>query len=378
MFNRSATVDAPGMGATVVHDIDELGRLADINLARTWGALGRASGAAIGESESAVFVATGIPAAFFNGVYATGPVADPDAVVRDAIAFMTEQQVPWLLGEGVDDALLDAGRRVGLTDAGGPQGMALDSIGASPELPGGLDIVVVRDHAAGATFRDLTARGFEMPPEFADRLASDATLAAPGIVPVLGTVDGEPVSIALVFVTGTTAGIYNVATPAEHRRRGYGAALTWAAIQEGARLGCDHAVLQASELGAPVYRSMAFRRHRPVRATRRSTGRHSVRRTQMFTGGATSTVTRDRELDDTPLMIPQSRTTIHVGQGVRPVGLEFTVTRHSRRSGVRVQTTVRRVQMSTPRRSASHSSSESTSGSCSASRQAMTTRWAPS
>lgn len=81
----------------------------------------------------------------------------------------------------------------------------------------------------------------------ADRLASDATLAAPGVVAVLGSVEGEPVSIALVSVAGTTAGIYNVATPAEYRRRGYGAALTWAAIEDGARLGCHHALPQASE-----------------------------------------------------------------------------------------------------------------------------------
>jgi predicted acetyltransferase len=49
-----------------------------------------------------------------------------------------------------------------------------------------------------------------------------------------------------------------VATPPEHRRRGYGAAVTWAAIEEGRRQGCDHAALQASELGAPIYRSMGF------------------------------------------------------------------------------------------------------------------------
>jgi predicted acetyltransferase len=75
---------------------------------------------------------------------------------------------------------------------------------------------------------------------------------------VVGWIDATPVSCAMVVVTGATAGIYNVATPPEHRRRGYGAAVTWAAIEEGRRSGCDHAALQASELGAPVYRSMGF------------------------------------------------------------------------------------------------------------------------
>ena len=64
---------------------EELGRLADANLAQTWEMIGRAMGAAVGQAESAVFVSTGFQAAFFNGVYATAPVLDPDAVIRDAI-----------------------------------------------------------------------------------------------------------------------------------------------------------------------------------------------------------------------------------------------------------------------------------------------------
>jgi GNAT superfamily N-acetyltransferase len=247
-------------GGIVVDDVQELGRLADVNLAQTWALLARLMGVPVGRAESAVFVATGLDAAFFNGVYVAGPTHDPDAVVRDAIAFMSEQGVPWLLWvrEGVDDELLAAGRRAGLTDAGGPPAMALASIGAPPEPPAELDVVVIDGPAGVDTFRDVTARGFEMPIDFTTRLVSEATLADPGIAAVLGTVAGEPVSVALVSVTGATAGIYMVATPDQHRRRGYGAAMTWAAIREGARLGCDHVILQASELGAPVYRDMGF------------------------------------------------------------------------------------------------------------------------
>lgn len=244
----------------MVDNAEELGRLADANMARTWTMLARAMGVATGRADSVVLVATGLEAAFFNCAYATGPVRDPDAVVRDAIAFMAEQRVPWLLWvrEGVDDELLAAGRRAGLTDAGGPPAMALASIGPSPEPPAELEIEVINTPAGIAIFRELSAQAFEMPIDFTTRLFSEATFADPGIGAVLGTVAGEPVSVAQMCVTGTTAGIYMVATPAEHRRRGYGAAVTWAAISEGARRGCDHAILQASELGAPVYRAMGF------------------------------------------------------------------------------------------------------------------------
>jgi hypothetical protein len=42
------------------------------------------------------------------------------------------------------------------------------------------------------------------------------------------------------------------------RRRGYGEALTWAAVAGGQRAGCTIASLQASALGKPVYARMGF------------------------------------------------------------------------------------------------------------------------
>jgi GNAT superfamily N-acetyltransferase len=241
-------------------DSTELGRLADVNLAVTWSSLGRASGASIGGDESCPFVASGIPAAFFNGVYATAAVADPEAVIDDAIEFMAAHEVPWLLWvrEGVDDALLDAGRRRGLSDAGGPPGMVLPSIGEKPALPDGFEVERVVDASGIDTFRDVAARGFEMPHEILERLVTPETVSDPNVVAVIGSVDGVAVSTALACVSGATVGIYNVATPEAYRRRGFGEAITWAAIEAGEGLGGDHAALQASELGAPVYRSMGF------------------------------------------------------------------------------------------------------------------------
>jgi len=243
----------------MIEDLDELGRLADANLAGAWANIGGHAGE-VGGSPECPFVATGLPVAFFNGVYATGPVDDPDQLIADANAFMAERGVPWLLWvrEGVDDALLDAGRRAGLTDAGGPPAMALPAISEIPPLPDGLEITIVRDVAELEVARDLGARGFEMPREFIDVLAAESMLDDPTVVMVTGSLDGVPVSTALVGVTGSTAGIYNVATPPEHRRRGYGEALTWAAVAQGRRLGCDHSVLQASPMGAPIYRHMGY------------------------------------------------------------------------------------------------------------------------
>ena len=242
----------------MIDDLDELGKLADADLAGAWANIG-GHGGEVGGSPECPFVATGLPAAFFNGVYATGPVANPDQLIADATTFMAQRGVPWLLWvrEGVDDALLDASRRAGLT--GRPP--ARDDASRDPRESS--PSRWPRDHRRPRRRRTRgrsrpRRRGFEMPREFVDVVAAGSMLDDPTVVMVTGSVNGVPVSTALVGVTGNTAGIYNVATPPEHRRRGYGEAVTWAAVAEGHRLGCDHSVLQASPMGAPVYRRMGY------------------------------------------------------------------------------------------------------------------------
>jgi hypothetical protein len=71
----------------------------------------------------------------------------------------------------------------------------------------------------------------------------------------LGTVDERPVATAASHVSDGLNGVYGVATAEDVRGRGYGEALTWAAV--GAERSLP-AALQASELGTTVYRRMGF------------------------------------------------------------------------------------------------------------------------
>jgi GNAT superfamily N-acetyltransferase len=73
-----------------------------------------------------------------------------------------------------------------------------------------------------------------------------------------GYLDGRPVASSGLFITDGIAELAAVATWPDVRRRGYGAALTWAAIAEGAARGCTSAALRASALGEPVYARMGF------------------------------------------------------------------------------------------------------------------------
>ena len=237
-----------------------MGRAADINMAHAWAAMGRAMGADVVETESLTLVATGVPIPFFNGAYPTDAAADPARTVAAAIEFFRPHGIGWLMWvrEGAAPALLDAGRHAGLREAPGPPAMGVSPIPQPPPPPDGLQIDIATSVGDVADHAELLRQAFAVPKDVADRFGSPALLDDDSMCVFVGRVDGEPVSCSLLAISGRTAGVYNVATSPDHRAKGYGAALTWAVIEEGARRGCTHAILQASQLGYPVYKRMGF------------------------------------------------------------------------------------------------------------------------
>jgi ribosomal protein S18 acetylase RimI-like enzyme len=70
--------------------------------------------------------------------------------------------------------------------------------------------------------------------------------------------DGRPVAAASLCMAGDAAGIYAVAVAEDARRRGYGRAVSLAALQAGADAGHRFGVLQSSQLGFGVYRGIGL------------------------------------------------------------------------------------------------------------------------
>ncbi len=70
--------------------------------------------------------------------------------------------------------------------------------------------------------------------------------------------NGELASAALGYILDRGFGIYMVATTEKHRRRGFAKALTLHMLQDARERSCRAAYLEASEMGAPLYRQIGF------------------------------------------------------------------------------------------------------------------------
>jgi len=104
----------------------------------------------------------------------------------------------------------------------------------------------------------VAASGFEAPVEMFLQLMTPAVLAMPGATCYLGEVDGQAVTTGFSIRLGSYVAIFNIATPPDQRRRGYGAAVTARAVADGMAAGAKWSWLQASAAGYPTYKRLGY------------------------------------------------------------------------------------------------------------------------
>lgn len=192
------------------------------------------------------------PLAFLNAVVPLGPVAS-GRVAEVAAAFYGGRRY----------AVVDYFESVDLGAAGyssaDPLPVMVREAAPGPAPVLGLDVERVADATSLAAFERVVIVGSELTPYLdapAHALWGERLVEHPTLRLYLGRIDGLPVTCAATVVEDDAVGVYAVSTVHEHRRRGYGAAVTAAALDDAPPV---PAVLTASPLGAGMYTRLGFR-----------------------------------------------------------------------------------------------------------------------
>lgn len=218
-------------------------------------------GGDVREEDGLLLVATGVPQAWWNVAAVVRPLHRPEAAIQGAVAHFGRRGQRFILRvrEGVDPATERAAEAAGFVYTDTLPGMTLFPIPPAAAAPASLEIRTVADAATLEDHVQVAAAAFGIEAGGARRLLPMRHVLHPRWRSYVGYAEGQPVAASALLITEDIAGVYWVGTLEAFRGRGYGEAMTWHAVREGAAAGCRAATLQASDLGLPIYRRMGFR-----------------------------------------------------------------------------------------------------------------------
>lgn len=214
------------------------------------------------ESDGLAWKSVGFNPPSQNGVCVIRPLPRPRDQIAEALARYDDAAIEGgvLISAGLDPAAEAACLDLGLSRAAEIPVLALHPLPASgPSPPRELEIRIVRSVADHRLHVDAEAAGFEGDPAISHRLFPDSVVDAAERIELTGFVDNIAVATAVTYISGQDAGVYGVATHPAYRRRGYGEALTRAAVHLGCERGCTLASLQPSLMARPMYERIGFR-----------------------------------------------------------------------------------------------------------------------
>jgi GNAT superfamily N-acetyltransferase len=209
-----------------------------------------------------------LPALAYNGVFRSRlPPAEVARVAEETLALAAERRVPvaWRVTPTTPESTPAALEAAGWQPGRAAPIMAIDLAGAAALEPlGAMQVEEITEASLGEWSR-VVAVAFGCPEAYVDGPAGyDRDVGLPGHTPLrrfLARIDNQPVAASALLPgppASRLAGIFSVATLEPARGQGLGALMTRVAMHAARQTGHAVAVLQASDLGRPVYQRLGF------------------------------------------------------------------------------------------------------------------------
>jgi ribosomal protein S18 acetylase RimI-like enzyme len=199
------------------------------------------------------------PVRDLNGMWVDGDAAAADIERARAEAQKLGTPFNIMVREGRSPAVERAAVELGFQPTVRIPGMAVTPAELQqPDVP---DLEVLRVETADGLAEALAvgAAGFGIPAELVASVYALEVAELEGLAYYLARADGRDVATAIGYTVGEGVAIFSVATPPEHRGKGYGGAVTAQAVRDGFDSGAAFAVLQSSSMGEAVYKRLGFR-----------------------------------------------------------------------------------------------------------------------
>lgn len=247
----------------------DLEQVMNANLGAYWTGIGQhVAGTSVFSDSSVAWLSSALNIGYFNLVVPLRlDEADQDEVITDSIARAKNHQVStmwWVSPAAIENGLGERLEAHGFAEVGSTPGMAVElaNLNESSTPPANFEIRRVENENMLAEWVDTVIGGWPLPESwiapFLEGLSGYGLGADLDLRHYVGYFDGLPVTASSVFFAAGVAGIYAVATRAEFRGRGLGGQITLRPLLEARQAGYQVGILQASELGQPVYRRLGF------------------------------------------------------------------------------------------------------------------------
>lgn len=212
------------------------------------------------EDDGIIAGGTGGQVPYCNQILVVAEPSDPERALANAINFYEERGLRFVLQVPHGSKVMEVAPSLGLNESGLLPFMVLDPIADNGWRAPGAELEIERARTLDdvAEINQLLHESFEMPMDSVETFALQRFIDNDDFNMFVGRVNGETVTTATSIVAGETAGVFQVATFAQHRGKGYGEIMTAHVTRIAADAGSKIAYLQASGLGFPIYKRMGF------------------------------------------------------------------------------------------------------------------------